>query len=178
MIREKALNARVAITVVMLSVVAGFGGIKDSNIVQTMQQVQATQMDLWNEYQAERTKLHIAELGRDQIVALAADTARTAPVLTALDADLAHHRSEAARLATDAKAQNDRYQALDLRDSQFDVSNAAIAAAISIAGVAALAESAWLLVIAWAIGGFGLFMALCGFVGWGVHLTLLNGLLG
>lgn len=175
---DKALNDRVAITVVLLSVVAGVGGIKDSNITEAMQQVQATSMDLWNEGQAARTRLHVAEAGRDQIEALAPDPARTAPLLAELDRDIARHRDEAERLARQSREQAARYDALDLRDGQFDVSNAAIAVSISIAGVASLAESAALLYIAWLVGAFGIFMALAGFASWGVHVHFLAGLLG
>lgn len=176
--KDKQLNRRVAITVVVLSVFAGLGNIKDGNIVQAMQQAQAASVDRWNEYQATRTKLHLAESSRLQIATLATDPAAAAPVLQGLDRDIVKYRAEAPKLADEARQQSALYDALNVHDDQFDASDAATATAISIAAVAALAESAWLLYAAWGFGAFGLFMGLCGFLGWGFHPELLSTLLG
>lgn len=175
--KDKSLNRKVAITVVVLSVFMGLCGIKDGNIVQNMQQAQSASVDKWNEYQATKTKQHVAEASRVQIAALA-DPKRAAPVLAGLDRDIAKYKAEAPRLAADAKAQSDQYDALNVHDDQFDASDAAVSTAISIAAVAALVESGWLLWAGWAFGAFGLFMGLCGFLGWGFHPALLSGLLG
>lgn len=175
--KDKSLNRKVAVTVVVLSVFMGLCGIKDGNIVQGMQAAQSASVDKWNEYQATKTKQHVAEASRLQIAALA-DPTRAAPVLAKLDADIARYKAESPRLAADAKAQSDQYDALNVHDDQFDASDAAVSTAISIAAVAALAESGWLLWAGWAFGAFGLFMGLCGFLGWSFHPALLSGLLG
>lgn len=175
--KDKSLNRQVAITVVVLSVFMGLCGIKDGNIVQAMAQAQSASVDKWNEYQATKTKQHVAEASRVQIAALA-EPRRAAPVLAGLDRDIAKYKAEAPRLAADAKAQSDQYDALNVHDDQFDASDAAVSTAISIAAVAALVESAWLLWAGWAFGAFGLFMGLCGFLGWSFHPALLSGLLG
>jgi hypothetical protein len=176
--KDKRLNRNVAITVVVLSVFAGLCNIKDGNIVQAMQQAQAGSIDRWNEYQAARTKLHLAENSRLQIATLAASPASAAPALQRLDEDVAKYRAEAPSLSAQAKQQSALYDALNVHDDQFDASDAATATAISIAAVAALAESGWLLYAAWAFGAFGLFMGLCGFMGWSFHPDLLSTLLG
>ena len=175
--KDKSLNRKVAITVVVLSEFMGLCGIKDGNIVQAMAQAQSASVDKWNEYQATKTKQHVAEASRVQIAALA-EPKRAAPVLAQLDADIAKYKAEAPRLAADAKAQSDQYDALNVHDDQFDASDAAVSTAISIAAVAALVESASLLWAGWAFGAFGLFMGLCGFLGWSFHPALLSGLLG
>ena len=176
--KDKRLNRLVAITVVVLSVFMGVCGIKDGNVVQAMQQAQASSVDKWNEYQAARTKQHIAEATRMEIALLAADPAKAAPVLAGYDRDIAKYARESPKLAVEAQAQSDQYDALNVHDDQFDASDAAISTAISIAAVAALAEAGWLLGVAWAFGGFGVFMGLCGFLGWSFHPAVLSGLLG
>jgi hypothetical protein len=176
--KDKRLNSMVAITVVVLSVFAGLCNIKDGNIVQAMQQAQANSIDGWNEYQATRTKQHLAENSRLQIVTLAANPALAAPALAQIDRDIAKYKAEAPGLARQAKDQSAQYDALNVHDDQFDASDASTATAISIAAVAALAESAWLLYAAWAFGAFGLFMGLCGFMGWGFHPDVLSTILG
>ena len=176
--KDKRLNRFVASTVVALSVFAGLCGIKDGNIVQNMQQAQVTSIDCWNEYQATRTKLHLAEGSRDQIALLAPDPARAAPVLKRLDTDIAKYKAEAPKLASDAKAQSAQYDALNRHDDQFDAADAALTTAISIAAVAALVESMPLLWLAWAFGTFGLVMGLAGFFGLGLHPDFLARILG
>jgi len=175
--KDKRLNRMIAITVVVLSVFAGLCNIKDGNIVQAMQQAQSASLDRWNEYQATKTKQHLAEGERLQIATLAAPGKADA-ALAGLDKDIARYKAEAPALAQDAKAQSDLYDALNVHDDQFDAGDAAISTAISIAAVAALLESFWLLGLGWAFGAFGLFMGLNGFLGGSFHPDVLSKLLG
>ena len=62
-----------------------------------------------------------------------------------------------------------RYNSFNLHDDQFDMSDALISIAVSLAAVAALAETRWLLFAAWGFGGFGLLMGIAGFAGWAIH---------
>lgn len=178
--RDKRLNRLVAITVVVLSVFMGFCNIKDGNIVQAMQQAQANAVDRWGEYQATRTKTHVAEAARTTIVTLggAQPSPQAAAAVATFDANIARYERSAPELAAEARGFTAQYDALNVHDDQFDASEAAVATAISMAAVAALAESAWLLAGAWVFGAFGLFMGLCGFAGWGFHPDLLSTLLG
>ncbi len=175
--KDKRLNRLVALTVVVLSVATGLGNIKDGNIVQAMSQAQANSLDRWNEYQATRTKLHVVETARAQLDA-ASDTARAAPTLATFDAETAKYRTETPALAREAKDYAAQYDALNVHDDQFDAAEASLTTAVSIAAVAALTESWIPLVAAWLFGGFGLFMTLCGFVGWPFHPDLLSTWLG
>lgn len=176
--KDKRLNRMVAITVVILSVWAGLCNIKDGNIVQAMQQAQAASVDRWNEYQATRTKLHLAQGNKALIATLGADPAHTAAALAALQVDMDRYAAESPGLAAAARQQSALYDALNVHDDQFDAADAALATGISIAAVAALAESAWVLAVAWVFGAFGLFMGLCGFMGWPFHPDLLSTILG
>ncbi len=178
--KDKRLNRWVAITVVLLSVFTGVANIKDGNIVQAMQQAKQDSVDRWAEYQATRTKLHIAETARAQmrVVAGPHPSAEAEKAVAGLDRDIAKYRGEGPKLASEAQALSDRYDALNVHDDQFDASEASIATAISIAAVAALVESPWVLAGAWLFGVFGLFMGMCGFAGWPFHPDLLSTWLG
>ncbi|WP_308515715.1 DUF4337 domain-containing protein [Sphingomonas flavescens] len=174
---DKRLNRLVALTVVVLSVAMGLGNIKDGNIVQAMAQAQANGLDRWSEYQATRTKLHIVETARTQLKA-AQRSAVAASAIASFDNEAAKYRVESPKLSAEAKQYAHRYDALNFHDDQFDAAEASLATAISIAAVAALTES-WLpLWAAWVFGGFGLFMTLCGFAGWGFHPDILSNLFG
>jgi hypothetical protein len=178
--KDKRLNRMVAVTVVVLSVFTGVCNIKDGNIVQAMQQAKADSVDHWGEYQATKTKLHIAETARSEIGLIAGTrpSVEAAMAIQRLDGDVAKYKAEAPALAAKAKGFADTYDALNVHDDQFDASEALIATAISMAAVSALAESFWLLVGSWAIGGFGMFMGLAGFMGWRFHPDVLSTLLG
>jgi hypothetical protein len=145
-----------------------------------MSQAKADSVDHWGEYQATKTKLHVAETARSEIsiIAGARPSAEAQAAVQRLDKDIAKYKAEAPALAAKAKGFADSYDALNVHDDQFDASEAFIATAISMAAVSALAESFWLLVGSWAIGGFGMFMGLCGFLGWPFHPDVLSTILG
>lgn len=178
--KDKRVNRMVAITVVVLSVFTGLCNIKDGNLVQAMQQAQSNSVDAWNEYQAAKTKLHLAEDTRREIAALATSEAmqRAATDIGQLDKDIARYKSEIPALARKARGYSGQYDALNVHDDQFDASEATISTAISLAAVAALCESMGLLVGSWTFGAFGIFLGICGFAGWAFHPDVLSNLLG
>lgn len=175
--KDKRINRMVALTVVIFSVATGLGNIKDGNIVQNMAQSQANSLDRWNEYQATRTKLHIVETARAQLAA-AAPSEAIQKTLAEFDEDAAKYRAETPKLAAEAKGFAGDYDAFNVHDDQFDAAEASLTTAISIAAVAALTESWAPLIASWFFGGFGLFMTICGFAGWGFHPDILSTLLG
>lgn len=175
--KDKRLNRRVAITVVILSVAMGLGNIKDGNIVQAMAQAQSNAVDRWGEYQATKTKRHIVDTAAAQLAVAPVSPAGTA-TLAAFRAESARYAAEAPSLARQAKGFAALYDALNLHDDQFDAGEALLSTAISVAAVAALVESVGVLWLAWGFGAFGLFMAVCGFAGWGFHPDVLSNLLG
>ena len=179
--KDKRLNRLVAVTVVVLSVFTGLCNIKDGNLVQAMQQAQASSLDSWNEYQATKTKLHIAQTARSEIVALAgegAPKARAAAAVATFDDSIAKYQHEIPLLKQQAQGHSADYNALNVHDDQFDASEALIETAISLAAVAALCESFGLLYGSWAFGAFGMFLGVCGFARWGFHPDVLSNFLG
>jgi hypothetical protein len=181
--KDRRLNRLVAVTVVVLSVFTGLCNIKDGNLVQAMQQAKADSVDTWGEYQATKTKLHVAQSARDEIAVIAAGAndegkARAMQSIAALDAQIAKYNRSAPALAAKAKGFADQYDAFNVHDDQFDASEGLISAAISMAAVAALAESFALLFGSWAFGAFGTFMGVCGFVRLAFHPDVLSNFLG
>jgi uncharacterized membrane protein len=168
----KRLNSLVAITVVTLSVFMGLAQVKDGNIVQGMQQAQSDAVDRWGEYQATRTKLHIDETALAQLSLLSGAAAPAAAERARLTGEIAKYDKEAPELRAQAQGFRAQYDALNVHDDQFDASDALISIAISIAAVAALAESLPALYAAWLFGAGGLVMGLAGFFGWALRSPL------
>ncbi|PJG45866.1 hypothetical protein CAF53_16545 [Sphingobium sp. LB126] len=178
--KDKRINRMVAITVVILSVFTGVCTIKDGNIVQAMDQAQSNSVDAWSQYQATRTKLHLAQDTETMLGVMTAGPSaiRARTALARLDGEIAKYQAEAPGLEREARRYRQDYDALNIHDDQFDASDALVATAISLAAVAALCESMGLLFASWAFGAAGLFMGVCGFAGWGFHPDLLSHFLG
>jgi hypothetical protein len=177
--KDKRLNARVAITVVVLSVFMGLANVKDGNIVQAMDLAQSNAVDRWNEYQATRIKHHVDEAALGQLKALGVAGSAPAAVEEArLSAEMAKYAREEPGLRTEAQALQGQYDALNVHDDQFDAAEALISIAISLAAVAALTDSALALYVGWAFGAGGMVMGLAAFLGLNLHLEVLSRLLG
>jgi len=176
---DKTLNRLVAITVVILSVFMGLANIKDDNLVQAMQLAESDAVDTWSEYQATRTKLHVAQTARVEmaLIAGASPTAAAKTAIAGMDAEIEKYTAEAPRLRQAAKGDEARYDALNVHDDQFDLSDALISIAVSLAAVAALAESRPLLGVCWAAGALGVLFGIAGFAGWSLHPDALTALL-
>lgn len=178
--KSKRLNQLVAVTVVILSVFMGVSNIKDGNLVQAMQVDKADAVDAWSEYQATRTKLHIAEsaLAQDRLLAKVAPAPALASEEARLSAAIAKYDRESGELRAKARGLEAQYDAMNVHDDQFDASDALVSIAVSLAAVAALAETAWVLYAGWGFGAFGLLMGVAGFAGWGLHPDFLSRFLG
>jgi hypothetical protein len=90
------------------------------------------------------------------------------------DKAAAKYLAESPKLMRQAQDYKAQYDAINTHDDQFDAAEASLTTAISIAAVAALTESWIPLAAAWIIGGFGIFMTVCGFAGWPFHPSFLT----
>jgi hypothetical protein len=168
------LNPAVAITVALLATFMGICKVKDDNIVQAMQQAQADKLDHWQFYQARNIREEIAKstLTQLRLQALTAQPNHQAAFdeqVRAYDALTKEQNQKKAELKTQAEQDQTTYDALNFRDDQFDLSDAAIAIAISLLAVASLTQLPWLYVLALLPSGFGVLMGLAGLVGLGIH---------
>jgi hypothetical protein len=176
------LNAAVAISVALLSTVMGVCKVKDDNIVQAMQQAQADKLDHWSFYQARNLREEVAKATLVQLRLQAGATSgkqrsdydAAIEQYQKLAADQAQKKDEQ-RQAALSDQQN--YDALNYRDDQFDLSDAAIAIAISLLAVASLTQRWWLYGLAMLPAAFGTVMGIAGLAGWKLHPELLARLL-
>jgi hypothetical protein len=176
------LNEWVAITVVIISVFMALTNVKDGNIGQNMALAKSDSVDAWNEYQAGRIKLHTDE---DMLAQLRlglggtpANAAAIAEEISRLQKQIEKYNAKSAALMQKAQDNEARYDALNMRDDQFDMSDALLSIATALAAVAALTTIEWVLIVGWVFGVFGLFMGTAGFLGWAVHPDFLATWLG
>jgi len=176
------LNSWVAITVALLATFLGVCKVKDDNIVQAMQQAQASKLDDWSFYQARNIRQEIAQATATQLTV----TRLTAPAAQrpAIDSAIAQYKALVKDQATKkdslrvaAEGDQKTYDALNYRDDQFDLSDALIALAISLLALTALTKKRWLFWAALVPTALGVLMGLAGLLGWSIHPTALTNLL-
>jgi hypothetical protein len=168
------LNAIVAVTVAVLATFMGICKVKDDNIVQAMQQAQADKLDHWSYYQARNIRQEVAEATLLQLEL--SRPATPAVSAAAHDAAIAKYRAlaaEQARKKEELKAQAEQdqknYDALNVHDDQFDLSDALLAITIAMLAVTAL-TGLWPLYWAALLPmTFGVAMGLAGLLGWALH---------
>lgn len=172
------LNAMVAVTVAIISVAMAVGNIKNSNLVQQMTFTKSNSVDVWNEYQATRIKLHTDEDALGTIGVASGNDAARASETTRLQKKLAKYNDEAGKLKTKAQSEDTHYDQLALHHDQLDMAEALESVGISLAAVAALTDFFWLLCVSWGFGGCGIAMAVAAFAGSNLHPDFLARLLG
>ena len=172
------LNGLVAVTVAIVATFIAVCNVKDGNIVQAMEQAQASGVDEWSYFQAKGTKLNIAESARDQLV-LQREIAGSSmtPEARALvdkklvdyDAKIHLYEQEKADIKKTAEGFQKEYDRLNTHDDQFDMSEALNSVAIALLGITALTRKRRLLYVAWTFAGLGVLLGIAGFAGLGFH---------
>ena len=175
--QKSKLNSAVAVLVALSATFVALCNVKDGNVVQAMAQAQAGVVDQWAYYQSKSTKQHIAETTADQLTVQREIALNPTPeARQLLDAKIAQYTGEAAKYERDKaeiKAQADglshQYDALNVHDDQFDMSEACFSVGIALMGVTALTQKRWLFGIASGFAALGLTFGLAGFCGWNLH---------
>jgi hypothetical protein len=177
---DNRLDRKVALTVALLASFMGVCKVKDDNIVQGMQQAQADKIDHWAFYQARNLRQEQAHttLVQLRLAALSRPAAEQAGYAAAihelqkLETDQAQKKD-----AVQAQAKQDQatYDALNYRDDQFDLSDAALALALSLLAVTTLTRQRWLYLAALVPTSVGVFYGVAGLFGLAFHPGWLTG---
>jgi hypothetical protein len=180
--RPARLNAAVAISVALLSTLMGICKVKDDNIVQAMQQAQADKVDHWAFYQARNLREEVAKATLVQLRLQAAALPEAqrvgyAPAIAQYQQLAEEQASKKEELRQQALADQKNYDALNYRDDQFDLTDAAIAISIAVLAVASLTQLWWLFALAMLPAAFGTVMGIAGLAGWHLHPSFLAQLL-
>lgn len=170
---KERINNLVAVTVAILAAFMAITKVTDDNVCQAMERVKADEVNRWAYYQSKSIKQNLAELGRAQLASLATTTTgETRTNLEALVAryteEIHRYEGEKAEIKTEAEELGKRYQALNFRDDQFDLSDATLSISLALLAVTALTGKRWLLQLSWGIGAIGAFMGMAGLMKLGI----------
>jgi Domain of unknown function (DUF4337) len=166
------LNTWVAITVAIVATFMGICKVKDDNIVQAMQQAQADRIDYWSYYQARNVRQDVAEATLLQLRLSCPGAEAPKPCAEGIaryEKVIAEHVVRRAELKAKAEESEKRYDSLNFRDDQFDLSDAALAIAIAMLAVTALTRLWWLFFVSLVPTGFGVLMGLAGLTALPIH---------
>ena len=169
-----SLNAVIAVSVAVTATFTALCNVKDGNIVQAMQQAQASAVDEWAYYQAKGTKLNIAEAAVDSLRiqrALAPAEARALidGEMAAYAQKIKTYEAEKVEIKRTAEGFQKEYDRLNLHDDQFDMAEATTSIAIALFGITALTRKRWLLYLAGVFAGIGIVLGLAGFLNLSLH---------
>jgi hypothetical protein len=176
------LSTWVAITVALLATFLGICKVKDDNIVQAMQQAEADKLDHWAFYQARNIREEIAKAAEAQLKLTAASAPESQKAvyqeaIANYEKLAADQNQKKTQLQTQAEQDQQKYDALNYRDDQFDLSDALLALSISLLAVTALTHKRWLYWLALIPTFGGVLMGLAGLLGWHLHPDALSRLL-
>jgi hypothetical protein len=179
---QNRLNNTVAVVVAIVAAFMAVTKVKDDNIVQAMLQAKSDAVDTWSEYQSKRIKQHVEELGHDQAqmmraAAPAQGAAQFDEQLKRYESEIARYQKDGEDLQTKARGLEAQYDALNYRDDQFDLSDAALSVALAMLAVTALTGKRWLLWASLLFTAFGVVMGLAGLLGLSLHPDWLTKLL-
>ena len=173
-VRQTRLNIAVAVTVALLATFMGICKVKDDNINQNMQLAQADKIDHWGFYQARNAREEIAKATLTQLKLQAIGAPASAAegyqqAIARYEALAAEQSAKKDELRKQAEADQQRYDALNFRDDQFDLSDALLAIAIALLAITALTQMWALFAVAMVLTAFGVLMGLVGLGGWPLH---------
>jgi hypothetical protein len=171
---KERINNYVAVSVAILAAFMAVTKVKDDNICQAMVKEKSEEVNTWSYYQSKSIKQNLAELGRAQLAGLARTTtgdvrAQIDAAVARYDTEIARYDSEKADIKIKAEQHGKKYDTLNFRDDQFDLSDATLSISLAMLAVTALTGKRWLLVTSWVIGGFGALIGVAGLIALNLH---------
>lgn len=179
------LNSFIAVMVAATATFMALCNVKDGNIVQAMEENQASAVDAWALYQAKGTKLNLAEATLDQMT-LERDLrpelngearAHLDKKIADYTAQMKVYETEKTEIMAKAKGFKDDYNRLNVHDDQFDLAEALMSVSIALFGITALTRKRLLLGFGIAFAALGIIFGFAGFLQLGLHPDFLTRLL-
>ena len=171
---KSRINSLVAIFVAVTATFMALCNVKDGNIVQSMQQAQAHEIDSWSYFQAKSTKQSIAE---NTIELLKLQPTANPDVIKKYEEKAAGFEKEKAEIKKEAEGAQKDYNDLNLFDDQFDMTEALLTISIAMFGITALTQKKWLLYFAGSVSLTGIILGLTAFMKISLHSDFVSKIL-
>ena len=170
------INSRVALFVALTATFMALCNVKDGNIVQSMAQAQAHGIDAWSYYQAKSTKQSIAENNLELLKEQ--NNPNSAALIKKYEDEVSRYEKEKAAIKIDAENFQKEYDAINLFDDQFDMTDALLTISIAMFGICSLTQKRWLLYFASAVSLLGFILGVTAFMKISLHSDFIAKILG
>lgn len=164
---ESKLNARIAVWVAITATIMALCNVKDGNVVQAMQQAQADNIDAWSYFQAKSTKQTQAE--NTLVLIRLQHLPGSDSLIKTYEADIKRYDAEKKEIQKQAEGFKNQYNAINLFDDQFDMTDALLSISIALFGITALTKKRWLFYFAAGVSALGMLYGLTAFMGISLH---------
>jgi hypothetical protein len=174
--RSNKINSRVALFVAITATFMALCNVKDGNIVQSMSQAQAHEIDAWSYFQAKSTKQSIAENSL-QLLKLQ-NSAGAGDLVKTYSDEISRYEKEKNEIKAQAEGFKKEYDDINLFDDQFDMTEALLTIAIAMLGITSLTQKKWLLYFSSAVALLGIVFGFTAFLGISLHSDFVSRILG
>ena len=173
---KSKINSRVALLVAITATFMALCNVKDGNIVQAMSQEQAHSIDAWSYFQAKSTKQSIAENSLEMLKLQYLSTNDSA--IKKYEVQIARYEKEKTVIKSQAEGYAKEYDAINLFDDQFDMTDAMLTISIAMLGITSLTQKKWLLYFAGTVAALGFIFGFTAFLGISLHSDFIAKILG
>jgi hypothetical protein len=173
---KSVINSRVALFVAIAATFMALCNVKDGNIVQAMSQAQAHSISTWSYFEAKSTKQAIAA-GNLEILKLQTNTTNAAAIQL-FEEKINRYEKEKTEIKAQAEAFDKEYEAINLFDDQFDMTDALLTISIAMFGITALTQKKWLLWFSAVVSTLGIILGMAAFMNISMHSDFISKILG
>ena len=141
-----------------------------------MSQAQAHSIDAWSYFQAKSTKQSIAESALEMLTAQ--NLNGNEELIKKYIEQINRYEKEKAIIKTQAEGFQKEYDAINLFDDQFDMTDPLLTRSIAMLGITSLTQKKWLLYFSCTVSLIGINLGLTAFMKISLHSDLISKILG
>jgi len=173
---ESKLNSKIALFVAITATFMALCNVKDGNVVQAMSQAQAHGLNAWSYFQSKSTKQAIAENALDML--RTENKPGSEEAIRKYEEKIARYDKEKAEIKEQAEGFEKEYEAINVFDDQFDMTEAFLSIAIALFGVTALTQKKALFYFACLLSASGITFGVTAFMHISLHSDFISKILG
>jgi len=170
------INSRVALFVAITATFMALCNVKDGNIVQSMSQAQAHNIDAWSYFQAKSTKQSIMQNTLDLLKQR--NEKGDEALISKYEEQISRYEKEKTEIKAQAEGYQKEYDDINLFDDQFDMTDALLTISIAMFGISSLTQKKWLLYFSAIVSLIGIVLGMAAFMKISIHSDFVSKLLG
>lgn len=174
--RKSKINSMVALMVAITATFMALCNVKDGNVVQAMSQAQANSLNAWSYFEAKSTKQAIAENSLELLKLQ--HLPQSDEAIKNYQEKISRYEKEKTEIKAQAEGYQKEYDAINLFDDQFDMTDALLTISIAMLGITSLTQKKWLLYFSGAVSITGIILGLTAFMKISLHSDFVSKILG